>query len=95
MIPAGWALYYASRKGSDDSEPFLTRMMSSATAGWNDKWAQQTALHVQMIEQAGADRLLFNHAQPVDHVDMRFPEYVGTEIMLAMHFWRRRVDLGP
>jgi len=77
VIPAGWALYYASRKGSDNSEPFFTRMISSATAGWNDQWAQQNAHHVQMLEQAGADRALFNYAQPVYHVDMRFPEMMN------------------
>jgi len=91
VIPAGWALYYASRKGSDNSEPFFTRMISSATAGWNDQWAQQNAHHVQMLEQAGADRALFNYAQPVYHVDMRFPEYVASRSMQVMDSRRRAV----
>lgn len=74
MFPAGWAIYFASRKSSDASEPFFTRMINNVTAGWNDQWTQQNAHHVLMLEQAGADRLLFNNAQPVGHVDMRFPE---------------------
>ncbi|KAH9878840.1 hypothetical protein J1614_002274 [Plenodomus biglobosus] len=77
VIPAGWAIYYVSRKNADDSDTYFTRMIKNATTGWNDKWTAQNDLHVRMIEQAGEDRVLFLKTQHVDHVEMRFPEIMN------------------
>ncbi|KAF1912224.1 hypothetical protein BDU57DRAFT_559505 [Ampelomyces quisqualis] len=75
-IPAAWALYYASRNASEDSQPFLTRMINRYTAT-SELWARRNDLHVRMIEQAGEDRVLFQNSKPCDHVDMRFPEIMN------------------
>jgi hypothetical protein len=76
VIPAGCALYYISRNNGDNSEPYFTRMISSMTAGWHDKWAAHNDIHVRMIEQAGEDRVLFLQTRPQEHIEMKFPEYV-------------------
>ncbi|KAH9874033.1 hypothetical protein IAQ61_004661 [Plenodomus lingam] len=76
LVPAGWALYSVSRK-SEDGEPYFTRMMNKVTEGWNSQWTAQNDLHVRMLEQAGEDRVLFQNTQPVQHVEMKFPEIMN------------------
>jgi hypothetical protein len=71
-----FAVYFISRKNSDDSEPFITRMINGYTES-SEKWSKRNDLHVRMIEQAGEDRVLFMNTTPHDHVNMKFPEYVG------------------
>ncbi|KAL5113161.1 hypothetical protein ACEQ8H_008972 [Pleosporales sp. CAS-2024a] len=75
-IPAGWALYYASRNNSDNSAPLVTRLIDRYTET-NETWTKRNDLHVRMMEQAGADRVLFQHSKAVDHVDMKFPEIMN------------------
>ena len=74
-IPAGIALYYASRADAEGSQPFFTRMINGYTEK-QDRWAKSNDLHVRMIEQAGEDRVLFMNTRPQEHIDMKFPEYV-------------------
>lgn len=81
VIPAGLALYSISRPNGDNSEPYFTRMISNATAGLHEKWTAQNDLHVRMIEQAGADRVLFMNTRPQEHVEMKFPECVFTKFL--------------
>jgi hypothetical protein len=71
-----FAIYFVSRKNSDNSEPFVTRMINGYT-DTTEKWTKRNDLHVRMIEQAGEDRVLFMNTAPHDHVNMKFPEYVG------------------
>jgi hypothetical protein len=75
-----FAVYFVSRKNSDDSEPFITRMINSYTES-AEKWSKRNDLHVRMIEQAGEDRVLFMNTAPHDHVNMKFPEYVGPSLV--------------
>ncbi|KAL6711790.1 hypothetical protein ACN47E_002833 [Coniothyrium glycines] len=77
VIPGGIALYYISQNNSDSSEPYFTRLISSATAGLHDKWTEQNDLHVRMIEQAGSDRVLFMNTRPQEHVELKFPEIMN------------------
>ncbi|KAL6159414.1 hypothetical protein ACJQWK_05752 [Exserohilum turcicum] len=77
VIPAGLALYSISRNNGDNSEPYFTRMIASATAGMHEKWTSQNDLHVRMIEQAGEDRVLFLNTKPQEHVEMKFPEIMN------------------
>jgi hypothetical protein len=46
-----------------------------------EKWSQRIDLHVRMIEQAGEDRVLFMNTKPHEHVNMKFPEYVGLPVL--------------
>jgi hypothetical protein len=79
-IPTAWALYFVSRDSSDNSQPFLTRMINGYTES-AEKWSKRNDLHVRMIEQAGEDRVLFMNTKPHEHVNMKFPEYVGLPVL--------------
>jgi hypothetical protein len=78
-IPAAWAIYYVARD-SDNSQPFLTRMIGGYTES-AEKLSKMNDLHTRMIEQAGEDRVLFNNTKPHEHVNMKFPEYVRLLIL--------------
>jgi hypothetical protein len=48
------------------------------------RWAQRNDLHVQALEQAASDKVLFLNESvkgPHRNVDLRFPEYVLPEGM--------------
>jgi hypothetical protein len=76
-IPAAWAVYFVSRNNSDNSQPFVTRMIDGYTEA-TEQLSKKSDLHVRMIEQAGEDRVLFMNTKPHEHVEMKFPEYVRT-----------------
>jgi hypothetical protein len=75
VIPVGWGIYFISRSESADQPPIITRWIDEYTRK-QDHAAAINDLHVQMIEKAGTDRVLFHNTRPQDHVEMRFPEYV-------------------
>ena len=70
-------LYRFTRQGTDE-QPYFTRLIRDTYNGYSEKWANRNDLHVQMLEQAAADKNLFiNEAQRGPRrVDLRFPEYV-------------------
>lgn len=37
---------------------------------------------MQMVEQAGGDRILFRNSKPQEYVQMKFPEYVLAQLQL-------------
>lgn len=74
-IPVGWALYSISRTDDPNAAPFFTRMIDKYTEE-QDKWRAINDLHVQLIEKAGEDRVLFQNSSPQEHVPLKFPEYV-------------------
>ncbi|KAF2800019.1 hypothetical protein K505DRAFT_320753 [Melanomma pulvis-pyrius CBS 109.77] len=76
VFPAGWALYFVSRPESADSPPLITRWINEYTQS-KEKAAAVNDLHVQMMEQAGSDRVLFMNTRPQEHVEMRFPEIMN------------------
>jgi hypothetical protein len=71
----GWALYWVSRSDDPNAPPFFTRMIDKYTEV-QDRWAKSNDLHVQMVERAGSDRVLFVNTKPQEYVSMKFPEYV-------------------
>lgn len=73
-IPVGWALYAISRNDDPNAPPFATRIIDKYTE-IQDKWTARNDLHVRMIEQAGADKVLFVNTAPQDYVPLKFPEY--------------------
>lgn len=74
-IPASWLIYVAAQSSDPNAPPLFTRLIDKYTEA-QDRWAARNDLHVQMLEQAGADRALFNGTKPHDYVNMKFPEYV-------------------
>lgn len=92
MIPAAWAVYFISRDSADNKAPFFTRMIDGYTET-TEKWSKRNDLHVRMIEQAGEDRVLFQNSRPVDHVEMKFPEYVQ-ESHIAKQASRSNLEAG-
>jgi hypothetical protein len=74
-IPVGSAVYWVSRSNDPNAPPFFTRMIDKYTEV-QDRWATSNDKHVQMIEKAGSDRVLFVNTRPQEYVNMRFPEYV-------------------
>jgi hypothetical protein len=66
-----------SRDNSDNSQPFITRMIDGYTEA-TEKLSKTNDLHVRLIEQAGEDRVLFMNTKPHEHVEMKFPEYVDS-----------------
>jgi hypothetical protein len=75
MIPAGLGLYWVSRSDDPNAPPLLTRIIDKYTE-LQDRSAKVNDMHVQLVERAGSDRVLFVNTKPFEHVDMRFPEYV-------------------
>jgi hypothetical protein len=75
FIPVGWALYWVSRSDDPNAPPFFTRMIDKYTEV-QERWAKSNDLHVQMVERAGSDRVLFVNTKPQEYVNMKFPEYV-------------------
>ena len=85
FIPLGWTLYWVSYTDDPNAPPFFTRMINKYTEV-QDRWAKSNDLHVQLVERAGSDRVLFVNTKPQEFVDMRFPEYV----LRRRHQYRRR-----
>ncbi|KAF2270490.1 NADH:ubiquinone oxidoreductase 17.8kD subunit, partial [Lojkania enalia] len=75
LIPLGYGLYQVSRY-ADNEKPLLTRVIDKYTE-LQEQRALRNDLHVQMIEQAGADRVLFNNTRPQEFIDLRFPEIMS------------------
>jgi hypothetical protein len=57
--------------------------MIDGYTGSAEKWSKRNDLHVRMIEQAGEDRVLFMNTKPHEHVNMKFPEYVGQPVLFS------------
>jgi hypothetical protein len=85
-FPAGYLLYKASRTDKDN-QTWVTRMIAKYSEKHEDL-VRKNALHIDMMEQAGSDRLLFMNAKPVPFVDMKFPEYVDSAYY---HYSRRGI----
>ena len=76
-----FALYKFSRSSSSDSsakgepskQPLLTRAIAYYDY-WQDEYARRNAMHTKMVEQAGADRNLFQNSSPTRHIEFKFPE---------------------
>ena len=77
VLPASMILYRLTRQGTDE-QPYFTRLIRDTYNGYSEKWANRNDLHVQMLEQAAADKNLFiNESQRgARRIDLRFPEYV-------------------
>ncbi|KAF1951941.1 hypothetical protein CC80DRAFT_480405 [Byssothecium circinans] len=75
-IPAAGLIYYVSRSDDPNAPPFLTRMINKYTEA-DEKLTARNALHVQMMEKAGADKVLFKNSTPQEHVPMKFPEIMN------------------
>ncbi|KAF2435762.1 hypothetical protein EJ08DRAFT_674981 [Tothia fuscella] len=63
-LPTFYIVYKLSR-GSGEDQPYLTRVIKSYDH-WRDTYLARNALHTQMVDQAGADRLLFLNARAAD-----------------------------
>ena len=63
--------------GEENKTPLLTRIIDKYTENQEEN-IRINAAHTDMMEQAARDRALFINSTPVPHVDMKFPEYVGT-----------------
>lgn len=88
-VPVFAGLYAVSRS-DPDAPPFLTRLINRYTES-TEKYADRNALHTSMIEQAGADRVLFTKSTPQDHVQMKFPECVPRVPVLSAHLTVTRI----
>ncbi|KAF2726871.1 hypothetical protein EJ04DRAFT_506594 [Polyplosphaeria fusca] len=75
VIPAFYIVYQASRPGEDGST-YLTRLIHKY-GELQDDLAAKNDMHVQMIEQAGRDRVLFFNSAPSEHVPLKFPEIMS------------------
>ncbi|KAK3690788.1 hypothetical protein LTR37_018962 [Vermiconidia calcicola] len=72
-IPASFAIF----KLTQGDQAYFTRLIRNTYDSYSAKWAQRNDLHVQAMEQAAADRVLFlNESTKGAHrnVDIRFPE---------------------
>ncbi|KAF6220193.1 hypothetical protein HO133_003324 [Letharia lupina] len=45
---------------------------------WQDEYARRNTMHTKMVEQAGADRNLFQGSPWSHHIDLKFPEIFNT-----------------
>ncbi|CAF9909341.1 MAG: hypothetical protein ALECFALPRED_005523 [Alectoria fallacina] len=84
-LALSFALYKLSRSSSSDpsakgdlsKQPFLTRAMAYYNY-WQDEYARRNTMHTKMVEQAGADRNLFQSSPWTHHIDLKFPEIFNT-----------------
>ncbi|KAF2682808.1 hypothetical protein K458DRAFT_419640 [Lentithecium fluviatile CBS 122367] len=76
FIPAGWAIYWVSSSDDPNAPPFFTRMIDKYTAV-QEYWADRNDMHVQLIERAGSDRVLFVNTKPQEYIAMKFPEIMN------------------
>lgn len=81
---------YAVSRSDPDAPPVLTRLINRYTEA-TEKYAERNALHTSMVEQAGADRVLFIKSAPQDHVQMKFPECVPCNPVLSFRLIFRRI----
>jgi hypothetical protein len=73
------AIFYSLSRGEGDDRPYLTKVLASYDH-WLETWHNRNALHTKMVEQAGADRLLFfnsSDGKAARPVDVKFQEYVN------------------
>ena len=76
-----FALYKFSRStsndtasaGDPDKQPLITRIIQYYHF-WQDRFAERNTLHTRMVEQAGADRNLFQSSPWTHHIELKFPE---------------------
>ncbi|KAL9069815.1 MAG: hypothetical protein Q9161_005274 [Pseudevernia consocians] len=84
-LALSFALYKFSRssspdpsaKGDPSKQPLLTRAMAYYNY-WQDEYARRNTMHTKMVEQAGADRNLFQSSPWTHHIDLKFPEIFNT-----------------
>ncbi|KAH7123728.1 hypothetical protein B0J11DRAFT_506783 [Dendryphion nanum] len=72
VFPLGYGLYAISRQ-DPNSPSFLTRIIHQYTEK-QDELAAYNDVHVRLQEQAGSDRVLFQHSHSQEHVPVKFPE---------------------
>jgi hypothetical protein len=72
-IPVGWFLYYISRSDDPNAPNIITRLIDEYTDS-QEKNVIANDLHVQMMERAGSDRVLFRNSNPSKTVPLKFPE---------------------
>lgn len=66
-----------SAKGDPSKQPLLTRAMAYYNY-YQDEFARRNTMHTKMVEQAGADRNLFQSSPWTHHIDLKFPEIFNT-----------------
>jgi hypothetical protein len=102
-IPFSWILFTLTQsKSSEDNKPFLTRLMHKYSS-WEEEWKLRNELHTKSVEQAGFDRLLFQHevnaeGRGTGRKDVRFEEYVSqssTHSNLMLTFNSSSMNQGP
>lgn len=71
-VAAGVFIYSYMASGS---ESFVTKAIRVYTER-HDTWETRNALHTKAIEEAAADKALFNNSATSTHVELKFPEYV-------------------
>ncbi|KAM0802471.1 hypothetical protein BDR22DRAFT_131930 [Usnea florida] len=84
-LALSFALYKFSRSSSSDpstkgdpsKQPLLTRAIGYYDY-WQDEYARRSTIHTRMVEQAGADRNLFQSSPWTHHIDLKFPEIFNT-----------------
>ncbi|ORY14502.1 hypothetical protein BCR34DRAFT_479408 [Clohesyomyces aquaticus] len=75
-VPAGGLLYTLSKTepGTEaESQPIITRMLHKYHS-YGEQWTATNDLHVQLIEQAGRDRVLFANSKPQEFVPFKSPD---------------------
>jgi len=78
-IPFSYAVYSLSR-ADGENVPWLTGFIHSYDH-WRAQWERRNELHTKMVEQAGADRLLFFGSRTPEMsrpVDIKFQEMFNT-----------------
>ncbi|KAL2058577.1 hypothetical protein ABVK25_001305 [Lepraria finkii] len=77
-LALSFAAYKFSRSSSDpDKQPLITRLIQSYN-WWQDEFGRRNTMHTKMVEQAAADRNLFQSSPWSHHVDLKFPEIFNT-----------------
>ncbi|KAK5174086.1 uncharacterized protein LTR77_001166 [Saxophila tyrrhenica] len=75
-FPASFAIF----KLTQGDDAVFTRWIRDTYNSYAVKWAQRNDLHVQALEQAAADKVLFLNESvrgPHRHVELRFPEQLN------------------
>jgi hypothetical protein len=74
-VVTGLAIYKFDTSAAGEEGTFITRLIDKYHSS-NKLWEARNSLHVKMVEQAAADRALFQDSKVRQTVNLKYPEYV-------------------
>ena len=75
-VITGIAVYKFDTSAAGEEGTIITRLIDKYRSS-NELWEARNSLHLKMVEQAAADRALFQDSKVRQTVNLKYPEYVS------------------